>query len=464
MKKRNLLVGLLSTAAILGIASCGKQPDKKPDGGDDKPIVIDYGTLTIEDVELTFMNEVVINPVFSIEEYAEEISYEFEGHNISITDGKIKGLVAGTVTEVSAKTEHHEAKFNVTVNALSVTLTKADGGESKAALPTPDNEDTYVLHCVVKATKIINDYTRLSSFAYNGSDNSWYNIEMGGDGNLTLFGHFNGVEKYWIPLGNKADLMVDGVLTYKVDLVRNGQETFFYFNDKLACWFNERDMQGYAELGSVEVTAAADRAGAGEYIINLENVSYELEDSNAYKAHVANLYKEYADETLASDNGAEQHHTLVQTPTKMVLKTRVTVNVDSTGWFRPSAFAFNKSDNSWYNIETGADGAVTLFARFNGVEKYFIGLGNKADSMVDGKFSYEVVILREGQASYFFYNGELKCSFSETEVATYPGMTNMDITSCADRAGSAFEVKYSEMKVEDENSATFKTYKAKVSE
>ena len=57
------------------------------------------------------------------------------------------------------------------------------------------------------------------------------------------------------------------------------------------------------------------------------------------------------------------------------------------GWTRFAAFAFNGSDNSWYNIETsGTD--VLLFARFNGVEKYFINLFNIND--VEKYIGFEV--------------------------------------------------------------------------
>ena len=79
----------------------------------------DYGTLTIEDITVEQGKEKDINPQFSKEEGRGEVSYTFSGSNISIADGKVKGLVAGTETEVTAKTENLTAEFTVNVTEIN---------------------------------------------------------------------------------------------------------------------------------------------------------------------------------------------------------------------------------------------------------------------------------------------------------------------------------------------------------
>lgn len=70
-----------------------------------------------------------INPVFSIEAGKGDVTYTFEGNNISIENGKVKGLVANTETLVTAKTDNHEVVFKVKVTEKTIdrgTLTIAD--------------------------------------------------------------------------------------------------------------------------------------------------------------------------------------------------------------------------------------------------------------------------------------------------------------------------------------------------
>ena len=106
--------------------------------------------------------------------------------------------------------------------------------------------------------------------------------------------------------------------------------------------------------------------------------------------------------------------------------------------------------------------AMTLYAQFNGVQKYGIPLGTKADTTVDGVFAYNIVILKQGQATYFFYNGVLKCSFTAEEVGDYRAMFHLNVTASADRSGSAFEVVLQDQKIEDMNSAKYAEYLAKI--
>lgn len=83
-----------------------------------------YGTLEIEDITLSGNlgegSSKTIAPVFSKDEYP--IEYTFEGNNIKIENGVVTGLVEGTTTVVTAKTEHHEVTFTVTVGYTYGTL------------------------------------------------------------------------------------------------------------------------------------------------------------------------------------------------------------------------------------------------------------------------------------------------------------------------------------------------------
>lgn len=93
----------------------------------DKPESTDYGALTVADITVTVNETADIQPVFSKEEGKGAITYAFDGNNISIADGKVTGLVEATETVVTAKTEHLETTFTVTVLAADRgTLTVAD--------------------------------------------------------------------------------------------------------------------------------------------------------------------------------------------------------------------------------------------------------------------------------------------------------------------------------------------------
>ena len=129
---------------------------------------------------------------------------------------------------------------------------------------------------------------RTSAFAFNGSDNSWYNIEMSEDGQLTLFARFNNVEKYHIPLFNVNDEGVingNGGFSYDVAILKKGQSTYFFVNDKAVCSFSERELGGYASMTYLEVSAATDRANAGQYKVTVTNQKFESSDSENFKKY-----------------------------------------------------------------------------------------------------------------------------------------------------------------------------------
>ncbi len=423
----------------------------------------DYGTLFLSNMEVSFGQESPIIPVFSREDREEAVEYTFEGNNISIEKGLVKGLVPGTTTTVNAKTAHHEASFEVKVNYLEGVLTNPDGNESKIALPTPEGVDKYVVFATVDVETYRNGFTRLSSFAFNASDNSWYNIEMNDQGEIILYARFNGIEKYHIRLFNKADVMIDGKIHYEVAIYRDGQSTAFFVNGKAVCAFSESEMKGYATLGNLEVTAAADR---DEYKINLLQIYYSTDASViAEYEQKANVIS-YGDGVLASADGNESKvsygnvHSLFK---NFVYTSTVSVNAYVNDWTRTSAFAFNGTDNSWYNIETDASGNFTLYARFNGVEKYWIHLFNKNDAgiIVDGKITYTVAILKQGQATYFFVNDTLACSFSEVEMNGYPRLETLEATALANRVPGAYDISVLNATVSGESTETYANYAAK---
>ncbi len=431
---------------------------------------IQYGTLTIADVEVPFDGQTPILPVFSHENRAEEVTYTFEGNDIAIDDGVITGLVPDTTTIVTASTAHHSTTFRVKVNYLESLLTNPTGAESKFALATPNEGSKYVAFATVDVEQYReNGFTRLSSFAFNASDNSWYNIEMNEVGDVTLYGRFNGVEKYFIPLFNKNDegIVVGGKIHYTIAIYRNGQATTLFVNGKAVCAFTEEEMKGYNTLGALEVTAAADRANAGEYKVRISQAYYDASEEicNTYAKKLEKI--EYETVSLASETGAEQKAKFGPIGfvyDNFIFKASVAVSAYDPFLTRISAFAFNVSDNSWYNIEMNEAGDATLYGRFNGVEKYHIRLFNKNDEgrTVDGKICYSIAILKQGQATYFFFEDKLVCSFSAAELAGYPLLSSLEMTSSGDTwyDGGAYATEVTAL-VENGESEEYAKYAAK---
>lgn len=111
MKKKMMVLLLLIVTALasFSLVACGE--DETP--------AVNYGTLTIEDVTVEQGKIADLNAVFSVESAVSEITYTFDGNNISISNGRVSGLVAGTQTTVTAKTAHHTATFKVTVTEIN---------------------------------------------------------------------------------------------------------------------------------------------------------------------------------------------------------------------------------------------------------------------------------------------------------------------------------------------------------
>lgn len=430
-------------------------------------VTINYGTLSIDDINITFAREILINPVFSVETRAEDIAYDFDGHNIAITDGLLKGLIPGTQTTVTASTAHHSTTFKVTVGYMTAHLADENGNESKHAIPTPDAN--YVLIGTVNVKQFReNGWTRTSAFAFNGSDNSWYNIELTATGDAILYGKFNGVEKYHIKLFNinDDDMLDNGEFSYDIALLKMGQETKFFVNDDLVCAFNNDEMQEYAPLGALEVTACANRENTGAYTVDITDMYYATEGSDVFAEYsdlAAATQLTFDDFTLAAEDGSERKFSFgipdIKLGNSWIFGTTVTINAYDEEKTRPSAFAFNGSDNSWYNIETDNAGNFILYGRFNGVEKYGIHLFNKNDAGIikDGKITYSVALLKKGQSTFFFINDKLVCDFTAAELNGYGRLNTFELTASTDvwRDGGAYSMTYTDTKIENADSDSF---------
>ena len=79
---------------------------------------------------------------------------------------------------------------------------------------------------------------------------------------------------------------------------------------------------------------------------------------------------------------------------------------------------------------------------------------------MDGKLTYTLALLKKGQESYFFVNDKLVCSFNREELNGYPALDYLELTSCADRSGKAFNVTVSDTKIESSLSEAYAKYNA----
>ena len=112
MKK---FMSTLLVALMIAVAGCESANSSSATSSIDSSTVVDYGTLTIEDINLKVNEDKEITPVFSKDEGREEVNYTFDGENISIVNGVVKGLVADTETIVTATTSKLETTFKVKV-------------------------------------------------------------------------------------------------------------------------------------------------------------------------------------------------------------------------------------------------------------------------------------------------------------------------------------------------------------
>jgi len=420
----------------------------------------DYGTLSIRDYEVSFMGETIITPAFSKEEYEEELKYSFDGNNISIAGNTIKGLIPNTETTVTAKSEHFEVKFKVKVNYQEFVLQNDSGNETKSVVSLPAETNKYLLHFQVTAENYVDSYTRLSSFAFNDSNNSWYNIEMNETGDLYLYGCFNGIAKNGISVGNKSIYLKDEKISYSVEILVNGLSTCFFLNDRLLCSYSEEEMKGSLALSSLQISSAADRNGGGKYKIDYSKCFYEKEDSKSYLKYSSSSVISYPDITLSREDGNESKFVFGDFSLlypSFVFSSTIDVTKWDTQSTRLAAYAFNQSDNSWYNIEMDSSGNINLHAHFNGIERYNIFLANKDQLLTDDVIHFEINIMKKGEATWFCFNEKPICSFGEEEMSGYDHLKRFEVTATSDvwHEGTAYSVTYSNMKVENDSSKTY---------
>lgn len=480
MKHKKVLFKLISCAALLSMVACAGNKPSTPSGDSTVPSSsedtssedtsssseIDYGTVNIADAELMIYGEKVILPVFSKPEYEEDLIYTFSGSNISIVDGKITGLVPNTQTTVTASSEHFNTTFVVSVTPIHGVLTTETGEESKLILATPEASiKNYLLHATVEVPTYVTDYTRVCTIAFNGSSNSWYNMEMGDTGEIYLFAKFNNVEKYAIRLANKSELLVNNIIHLQIEILKEGQATKLFFGGKLVCQFDTQEMFGYEELSSIEITAAADRTNAGRYVVNLSDIYYDFENSAPYQEFQNKQFiiPNLGNQVLANANGLESKINfgdISMISKNFIFETQVSIeqyNLDK--YFRASTLVFNDNGGLWYNIEIGG-GNVILFGDFNAVPKYGIILGAVSDLLVDGHINYELTLLKQGQATWLFFNDKMVCSYNEEEMAGAANLGNLGIIAM--NAETDYRISINDTKIEFADSENYKVHMASV--
>lgn len=74
---------------------------------------IEYGTLKIEDVVVAVGDTKTIIPIFTDDQYAEEVRYTFRGDGVSIDGNTVQATEAEMVITVTAETTHHRTVFNI---------------------------------------------------------------------------------------------------------------------------------------------------------------------------------------------------------------------------------------------------------------------------------------------------------------------------------------------------------------
>lgn len=96
--KKSIITLLASAALLLSLVGCGAPQTEK---------------LIVSNLDVDVDEKVLIDVVTELES---EVSYSFDGDAIAIYDGRVRGMVAGTTTEVTASAEGYEGQFTVTVS------------------------------------------------------------------------------------------------------------------------------------------------------------------------------------------------------------------------------------------------------------------------------------------------------------------------------------------------------------
>ena len=126
----SLIMVFMCSILCMSLAACSEDPipaETTPAPADTDPVpeetepMVDYGTLTIDDVfAWVGYPDSIFFPVFSNEEYKEALTYEYDTSALTIDAEKntVTALKKG-VHKVTAKSEHFTATFNVRITEVN---------------------------------------------------------------------------------------------------------------------------------------------------------------------------------------------------------------------------------------------------------------------------------------------------------------------------------------------------------
>lgn len=307
-------LAVLIALTTLGFAACGEKSDTPPD----------YGELTVEDVSVNYRGNATINPVFSVPESAEEITYTFEGSNIAINGNTVRGLVPETTTVVTATTEHHSAQFNVNVVYANNFGAHAVTGEGNGIFKAI-GEEMYVRSIAENAA----DEVYGVAYYYNGTEAVKGDMLVKGDAQMSAMAE-----------GAYFDVVVTESATkavrFQYALIGEGSYGLYSYTKDGAEWANKTavwtyttdDTTDYSKIGfavlvkegvarfyfdgrymgKTALTLGANAqigVGAEKCTLNLENMKAYNAESNQYANYIEQASKVFGAHVytgLASDN------------------------------------------------------------------------------------------------------------------------------------------------------------------
>ncbi len=428
---------------------------------------IDYGTLTIEDISLVVGDEADIVGVFSNELYETQIVYSYEGENIVISEGKVKGLVKGSVTEVTATTEHHSATFNVEVVGIKDELLLNQG---KFYVDLNGTKEFLYTADVTYETAITGNTTDSQLyFVINDTYKQWIGIQDENDDGILDYYGFD-----WSALGrtgqrfNVNDSILansgdqghkDGKAHFSVAVLVKDNVMYLYVDEILA----------YIQpnVPEVNVFNICSNTASGDFDVSFAN----QELSNSFiGAEKFNEYcaKDKTEKILEKTgkfyvdlNGAKEFlYTAVVT-----YETAITGNTTDSQLY----FVVNDTYKQWIGIQDGGavanDGILDFYGfdwNTNGRSGLFIDtnkniLNNSGElGYKDGKAHFSVAVLVKDNVMYLFVDGKL--AFTQTNV---PEVNVFNI--CSDSANGDFDVRFNnqQLSTATQNAEKFNEYCAK---
>ena len=73
---------------------------------------------------------------------------------------------------------------------------------------------------------------------------------------------------------------------------------------------------------------------------------------------------------------------------------------------------------------------------------------------------YNVALMKKGQATWFFVNDKLVCSFTEAEMSGYNVLGSLEASAMANRTPTAYDISITENKISDSTTVAFAKYDA----